>query len=193
MADRYHHGDLRRQLLDEAGVVLEEDGPEALTLRGLARRLGVSHAAPGHHFADRGALLVELAAQGHRDLEQAMRDRLASDPGEEPAVAIGEGYLDFALEHPQRFRLMFAGVADLSPSDSPSFSEAAGASFATLVRTTTGTADPDADPTRWMAAWALVHGLATLWVDGSLPGDRSDTATFRARATRILRDHSAGG
>lgn len=192
MTHRYHHGDLRRQLLEEAGDVLESAGPDALTLRGLARRLGVSHAAPGHHFADRGALLVELAAQGHQQLQAAMRDRLESQPDEEPTVAIGEGYLDFALAHPQRFRLMFAGVADLSPSDSPSFAEAAGASFATLVKTTTGTADPQVDATRWMAAWALVHGLATLWVDGSLPGDRSDATAFRAQATRILHAHTAG-
>lgn len=191
MTDRYHHGDLRRELLRAAGAVLEEDGPEAITLRGLARRLGVSHAAPGYHFADRAALLVELAAQGHQMLEAAMAERLRNDSAEAPAVAIGEGYLDFALTHPQRFRLMFAGVADLSPSQSASFTEAASTSFETLVLTTTGTPDPSGDPDRWLSAWAIVHGLATLWVDGSLSKDDSDVADFRRSATRILRAHTA--
>lgn len=120
-----------------------------------------------------------------------MAERLRNDSAEAPAVAIGEGYLDFALTHPQRFRLMFAGVADLSPSQSASFTEAASTSFETLVLTTTGTPDPSGDPDRWLSAWAIVHGLATLWVDGSLSKDDSDVADFRRSATRILRAHTA--
>ena len=193
MTDRYHHGDLRRELLAAAGELLETQGPEAVTLRGLARRLDVSHAAPGYHFADRGALLVELAAEGHEMLEAAMRQRLTDHPQERPAVAIGEGYLDFSLANPNRFRLMFAGIADLSPSQSQAFTTAAQRSFATLVQVTSAAADPTTDPAGWLSSWALVHGLATLWVDGSLQyafGDPRDPSAFRLQATRILADHS---
>jgi AcrR family transcriptional regulator len=190
MAQRYHHGDLRRQLLVKAGEVLEQDGPEGITLRGLARSLGVSHAAPGYHFSDRDALLIELAAEGHEMLEAAMSARLVDDAGSPPQLAIGEGYLDFALSHPNRFRLMFAGIADMSPSTSPTFTQAAQRSFATLVQVTSQ--EPgEADPRDWLSAWALVHGLATLWVDGSLEYGfpRQDPAAFRAAATAILADH----
>lgn len=192
MAQRYHHGDLRRQLLAQAGELLESDGPEAITLRGLARRLGVSHAAPSHHFHDREALLVELAAQGHEMLEAAMRRRLADEPQQPPSLAIGEGYLDFALANPNRFRLMFAGIAEMEPTGSPSFTDAAQRSFATLVQFTGDDSDPDhTEP--WLSSWALVHGLATLWVDGSLHyafGTPGDPAPFRSRATRILAEHT---
>ncbi len=193
MAQRYHHGDLRRQLLVAAGEVLERSGPEAITLRGLARSLGVSHAAPGYHFADRDALLIELAAEGHEMLEAAMVDRLSHDSQSSPQLAIGEGYLDFALANPNRFRLMFAGIADMGPSASPTFAQAAQRSFATLVAVTGSTPGAEPDPREWLSSWALVHGLATLWVDGSLEygfAGADAAAQFRATATAILSDHT---
>lgn len=193
MIDRYHHGDLKRELLTTAGELLESDGPDSVTLRGLARSLGVSHAAPGYHFADRRALLVELAAEGHQMLEAAMTGRLHDSPDDAPVLAIGEGYLDFAIANPNRFRLMFAGIADMEPSASPSFAVAAHSSFATLVTVTSGNSDPAADPTKWLSAWAIVHGLATLWVDGALQygfTDRGNPVAFRQQATAILSAHS---
>lgn len=171
MASTYHHGDLRSALLAAAGAVLEAKGADAVTFRGLARELNVSHAAPGYHFADRQALLVELAGEGHALLEQSMRSSLndveQSDRNEQLA-AIGRGYLRFALVHPNRFRLMFAGVADCDISVSELFVSAGAASFATLVQVSSGSADPEEHPAAWLRAWALVHGLATLRVDRSL-------------------------
>ncbi len=70
--DTYHHGNLRQALIDAAAGVLEDEGADAVTFRGLARALGVSHAAPGHHFTDRAGLLAELAADGYRGLADAM-------------------------------------------------------------------------------------------------------------------------
>ena len=132
----YHHGDLRRQLLVQAGQVLEQEGPEGITLRGLARSLRVSHAAPGYHFSDRNALLIEVGRRGSRDA----RGRDGSEAGQRSGnTAPGchrRGYLDFALANPDRFRLMFAGIADKGPSSSPTFAAAASRSFATLIQVT---------------------------------------------------------
>jgi AcrR family transcriptional regulator len=186
----YHHGDLRAALLAEAGVLLEQEGVDAVTFRGLARRLGVSHAAPGYHFADREDLLLELGAQGHVLLTEAMQSRL--DEGvDEPLVAIGKGYLDFAMSRPQRFRLMFAGVAGMNAGEHPAFAEAGNRSGAMLVTTATGSVDPADDPAQWLKAWALVHGLATLWNDGGLSEGfaiSGGQAAFRSIADSILSD-----
>jgi AcrR family transcriptional regulator len=184
----YHHGDLRTALLAEASLLLEQEGVEAVTFRGLARRLGVSHAAPGYHFGDREHLLLELGAHGHVLLTAAMQSRL--DEGvDEPLVAIGKGYLDFAMSHPQHFRLMFAGVAGLNAGAHAAFVQAGSRSGAMLVTTATGSADPADDPARWLKAWALVHGLATLWNDGGLGGGFADWGgqeAFRSLADGIL-------
>src|SRR2546427_8857402 len=97
----YHHGNLRTALLRAAGERLEKQGITALSLREAARRVGVSHNAPYRHFADREALLAALAAQGFEMLGQAMRGQTGR--------GMGEAYVRFALQYPQRFRLMFGG------------------------------------------------------------------------------------
>src|SRR5689334_19621575 len=101
----YHHGDLHSALLLTAGKMLEKEGLEALTLREVARRAGVSHSAPYRHFAEREALLAALAAEGFERLGAAQRK--AAEAG--GLRAMGEAYVAFALENPQRFRLMFGG------------------------------------------------------------------------------------
>ena len=112
----YHHGDLRRALLDAAAEVIAEQGPAALSLRDLARRAGVSHAAPMHHFGDKAGLLTALATEGY--------DLLAAELAEEWAVTHsfleqGVAYVRFAIRHRAHFEVMFrpdlyhAGDADL--------------------------------------------------------------------------------
>lgn len=96
----YHHGDLRAALLEAAACVLEKDGPDAISLRELARRADVSHNAPYRHFPDRRALLDALAEEGFALLAGELRGK----PWREQAVA----YVRFALASPERFRLMFA-------------------------------------------------------------------------------------
>ena len=98
----YHHGDLRQAVLTKAGEVLEKEGLESLSLREVARGAGVSHNAPYRHFSDRDRLLVALIEEGF----QMLLDALARRPRRE----MGEAYVDFALSHPQRFRLMFGGA-----------------------------------------------------------------------------------
>src|SRR6266540_4004482 len=109
---RYHHGDLRAALLEAAEAELAEKGVDGFTLRACARRAGVSHAAPAHHFADVTALLTEMAAVGFERLVASMRsrrDRAASEPRAQ-FIASGQGYIDFAVTNPQHFMLMFGGA-----------------------------------------------------------------------------------
>lgn len=102
----YHHGNLRQALLDRAAEVIAERGVEAVSLRALARDLGVSHSAPGAHFAERGALLCALAEEGFQRSVDAMNDG-ADAAGADPVAryrAIGRAYVQFALDHPALFR-----------------------------------------------------------------------------------------
>src|ERR1041384_3630542 len=103
----YHQGELRQAVLQAAGEILEKEGLEALSVRELARRAGVSHNAPYRHFPDRASLHAALAAEGFEMLAGALRSR--------PQREMGEAYIGFALAHPERFRLMFNGLAGLEP------------------------------------------------------------------------------
>lgn len=157
----YHHGDLPAALLRAAGKTLEKHGVGALSLRATARRAGVSHNAPYRHFPDREALLAALAAQGF----QLLGERLQAQPGR----AMGEAYVRFALEHPQRFRLMFGGAVPIAKY--PQLREAAQAAHQRLVEAFRDLPRPELAAA---AAWALVHGLSQLLLDGHFAGARSE-------------------
>lgn len=149
----YHHGDLRAALLRASSQVLEKEGITGLSLRDVARRAGVSHNAPYRHFPDRDALLAALAAEGFVTLAEAMRGHRGRE--------MGEAYVRFALEHPQRFRLMFGGV--LAFSKFPELRAAADGAYQTLVEAFKEHPRPDLAAA---GAWALVHGLSHLLLDG---------------------------
>lgn len=146
----YHHGDLRAVLLRTAGEILEKEGLAELKLREVARRAGVSHNAPYRHFPDRDSLLAALAAEGFQWFGDALETR--------PRREMGEAYVEFALAHPQRFRLMFGALPGVS--DHRAY-EALKKSFADLGE--------DAEYAA-AAAWGLVHGLAHLLLDGHFAG-----------------------
>lgn len=168
----YHHGDLRQTVLRKAGGILEKEGLEALSLREVARRAGVSHNAPYRHFPDRESLLVALVEEGF----QMLLDALARRPRRE----MGEAYVDFALSHPQRFRLMFGGRVKLAKPDRRAY-EGLKRSFADLGEDAQYAA---------AAAWGLVHGLSHLLLDGHFATEerksfvRSVLATVRFSAPR---------
>lgn len=167
----YHHGDLRAALIRAAGKMLEKDGVEALKLREVARRAGVSHNAPYRHFAEREALLAALAAEGFEWLGAAQR-KAAGAGG---LRAMGEAYVHFALAHPQRFRLMFGGQVSIARH--ARLREVATKTFAGLSGALSARL-PEAQGARdaSIAAWALVHGLAQL-----LLGDRIAAAAKQGR------------
>jgi AcrR family transcriptional regulator len=159
----YHHGSLRVAILQTAAEQIATDGVDAVTLRGLARRAGVSHAAPAHHFGDRKGLLTALAAEGF-DL---LAEELARAAGEFREVAVA--YVRFALERPGHFAVMFRG--DLLRADDPDLA-AARTRAGDVLRTGVGQLSADrrgGDPgDAQLAAWSLVHGFASLWLDGAL-------------------------
>jgi len=168
----YHHGALRPALIAAARAILAERGTTGLTLRECARRAGVSHAAPRHHFADRTSLLTAVAAEGFRDLTASM-DAYSHD-ADDPRTRlreVGVGYIAFAVEQPETFRLIF-GQSGLY-TDDPEYTEAAMVAFdrlADAVVAASGSitgADPGARQ-RMKHAWSVVHGYAMLWLGGAL-------------------------
>jgi AcrR family transcriptional regulator len=168
----YHHGELRQTVLQAAGDILEKEGLEALSVRELARRAGVSHNAPYRHFPDRASLHAALAAEGFEMLAHALQSR--------PRREMGEAYVGFALAHPERFRLMFTGLAGLEPRARRVY-EGLLESFADLGE--------DA-PCAAAAAWGLMHGLSHLLLDGHFAGEdkrrfvRDVLSTVRLSAPR---------
>ncbi|MCX4507657.1 TetR/AcrR family transcriptional regulator [Streptomyces anulatus] len=158
----YHHGDLRRAILDAALDVIATNGPGSLSLRDLARRAGVSHAAPAHHFKDRTGLLTAVAAEGYA----LFADALAGAPDlRERGVA----YVRFAATHPAHFQVMFQ--PDLHRTDDPDLlaararaTEALRAGVADLPQAGRG----EDDRLAGVAAWSLAHGFATLLLSGNL-------------------------
>lgn len=149
----YHHGDLPAALLRAAGKTLEKRGIGALSLREVARDAGVSHNAPYRHFPDREALLVALAAEGFAVLGERLRGQSGR--------AMGEAYVRFALEQPQRFRLMFGGVLPMAKY--PELRSAADGAYHALAGAFQELAKPELAAA---AAWSLVHGLSHLLLDG---------------------------
>lgn len=154
----YHHGDLRAALLAAAEVELSEKGVEGFSLRSVAKRAGVSHAAPAHHFGDSQGLLTALAAEGFRRFQATLDSREAgARDAREKAVRAGLGYLDFALARPALFRLIFSSARP--DYASPELIETAGLAYDHLVDLVETLGGGEADV---IALWATSHGIADL-------------------------------
>ena len=162
----YHHGDLRAVLLHAAEAELAERGIEAFSLRSVAKRAGVSHAAPAHHFGDTGGLLTALAAQGYQQFlaAQAAREAVAAANPQAQLVASGLGYVDFALERPALFRLLFGSSRpNYGNAELGRVAEAAYLHLVHLVQAAGGRTTADE-----ALVWATAHGLADLLAAGRL-------------------------
>ncbi len=158
----YHHGNLRQALLEAAVIILEKQGEAGLGLRDLARAVGVSSAAPYRHFDSRAALLEALAVTGFQRFTARMQAVMASVP-DDPLAAMGKTYVVFALQNPNLFRLMFS--PQLKKEARPGLKMAADTAFDTLRQAVGNSADTSI---RALAAWAKVHGLAVLLLDGQI-------------------------
>jgi AcrR family transcriptional regulator len=188
----YHHGELQAAILAAAGNMMEKEGVAAISVREAARRAGVSHNAPYRHFPDRESLLAALAAEGFERFARTLEEGQSRGG----LRGRGEAYIVFALENPQRFRLMFGGEVPMQKH--PPLREAATRAFGGLAGALTkhlaGAAGGDAS----IAAWALVHGLANLMlherIAASVRGGRSDEDFVRAvlGSVRFAANPSAG-
>lgn len=186
----YHHGDLKNALLVGVAEAIREQGPLTLSLREVARRANVSHAAPAHHFGNKRGLLTALAAQGYERLGQCILDEMTTGGAATAAqqlAATGRGYIRFARENPAHFSVMFR-VELLDESDA-TYLACADACFGLLmasvqqaaVEGVLGGRDPE---TVAIGAWSIVHGFAALWNDGRLQ-DRVSTRDPEVWSNRI--------
>jgi AcrR family transcriptional regulator len=172
-AGSFHHGDLRRALLQGAMLLLEREGPLGVGLRAAARLAGVSQTAPYRHFPDKDAMLAAVAEQGFRELGERMSIAARENRDARGALlSIGETYVSFASERPNLFRLMFGPqVADKSRC--PKVEEAGKRAYQVLLDAIAAAQHcgvlREGDPTHVaLAHWSSVHGLASLIVDGRL-------------------------
>jgi AcrR family transcriptional regulator len=195
--DAYQHGDLRRALIQAGLKLLGEHGVAGLSLRAAAELAGVSHAAPYRHFRDKNALVAAIAEEGFKLLTASMRAELDACASRDLLLRIratGHGYVSFALAHPGYFRTIFGEMTWLDKNDPAKASLlAAGQESFDVLRgliaegvrggqLRAGDVDQIA-----LAAWALVHGLALLIIDGRLAGLTDTPAAVRAVTDNLVR------
>lgn len=183
----YHHGALRQTLIAHALEAIAASGPTGWSLRDLARRAGVSHAAPAHHFGDKTGLLTAVAIDGYRTLAQQLEASWAETGS---ALELGVAYVRFALANPAAFEVMYR--PHLLHTQDPELIEAQAAASRPLFVAMDRLAelDPSIEPaTAAIAAWSIVHGFATLWLNGDLPQPegRDPEAAIRAAAAYLFR------
>ena len=170
----YHHGNLRRALLDQALAMIRRGGVDALTLREIGAGVGVSRSALYRHFADKRALLAAVATEGFRTLrEQLIAAWEDGGRGRAAFEAMGDAYVRFAIANPAHYRVMFGGAIDPKAADRELSIEARGAfqalvdALAALQRRRIVRNDDTLQMARFV--WAVVHGVAMLGIDGQLP------------------------
>lgn len=195
----YHHGDLRNALLEASLALVAKKGVEAFSLREAARAVGVSPAAAYRHFADKDALLSALAEVGTARLAQGMERAIARAPGrpgspEHAAAvfgAVGLAYVEFAVQHPAHFRVMFGPWCDRTKGIPSCVEGEPREPYRILIDSldalvAAGAVTAQARAGAELASWAFVHGLASLIVDGVLDLDRAQRADAMRAAGRTL-------
>ena len=164
----YHHGDLRTLLVSTARDMLAEGGAEALSLRAVARRAGVSPMAPYRHYSDKEHLLAAVAAEGFEAFGATLREADGTAPPGEALAAQAVAYVRFALDNPAMFRLMF-GAPRLQ--NHAALAQASDSAYAVLAgRVAAETPDGADREACELGCWSMVHGLALLFLDAGLAG-----------------------
>ena len=189
MSDKegYHHGNLRAALLESAFDILVESGVEGLSLRGVARRAGVSPGAPYNHFKDKQAILSELAQSRRSQAAHAFVSAMEREETPHAKLrALGATYVGYALEHKEEFNLMFDGSLGSYARGAPThvplldlFREVIGAADSRLSKTELDTAA--------ITAWSLIHGLAQLLISGPLQELGRDPEQAAALIEQVMR------
>jgi AcrR family transcriptional regulator len=175
----YHHGDLREALLRSAVDCIEEGGALSMTMREVARRAGVTHPAATYHFGDKAGLLTSVATEGYRMLGEVLE---VAQRAQGSFLEVGVAYVRFAVTHRAHFEVMYQ--PDLLHTGDPALLAARATTAALLY----GSGDVDTERmVAGVAAWSIVHGLATLWIAGNIPGELGDDpeAITRIVASRL--------
>ncbi|MFI7677594.1 TetR/AcrR family transcriptional regulator [Actinophytocola sp. NPDC049390] len=187
----YHHGALRDALLRATLDLIRTEGIGAVSLRQVARTAGVSPGAPYHHFPDRAALLTALADDGFKNLATALRTTQAEARTPAEALpALIETYVRFAHDNPAHFQLMFRPELTQSHK-SPQGKEAADEAFTALTDTVAacmaaGVLRQADEDVLALTLWSLVHGLASLWLDGHLAHHTGDPEELTRQVARLV-------
>lgn len=171
----YHHGDLANALLQAVEEIVKEGGILGVSLREAARRAGVSHSAPAHHFGDKEGLLEAFAEQGYQRLADALSSAFTESsraPLPDQIQALGRAYMRFAIEHPAHYEVMFSAHKP-HEEDTP-LHDAAGASFMPLAVAVnqlveSGAVAPAHGRYAATMLWGMCHGVASMWIEGILP------------------------
>lgn len=191
----YHHGALREALLTATLTLIEKEGIGAVSLRQVARAAGVSPGAPYHHFPDRAALLTALSDEGFQRLANTLTEAHATETTPTKALeAILNAYVEFAQSNPAYFRLMFRPELKQSHK-SPPGEEAGTEAFAVLENTigdclTENNKKADKNVLA-ITMWSLVHGYASLWLDGQLTRWTEDPATLAHKVAALVTNFTA--
>ena len=191
IAKAYHHGDLRSALVAAALDLLAAGGPDALSLRAVARQAGVSAMAPYRHYADKEALLAAVAIHGFKGLQAALS---AADAAVPPDAALTEqavAYVRYALANPALFRLMFG---PRQACDHSELITAGKAAYAVLSNRVADQTEPGDREALTLGCWSLVHGLASLFLDGRINEDQpipNEMLVRRVAEAMLLRPNPA--
>ena len=181
----YHHGDLRRALVEAGFEILEAEGREALTLRSVSDRTGVSKMAPYRHFEDKSALLTAIGQHGL----VLLRDRLKRvDEGADPRKALVDlatAHIEFAIEHPDLFRLMFGPDPQIG-GDQADLADNPDTAFGILARRIRQVFPKAEIGVATLSCWSFVHGLATLAIDRRLRPPPEDLQAVARGAAAFL-------
>ncbi|BDA69343.1 transcriptional regulator, TetR family [Calothrix sp. PCC 7716] len=189
----YHHGDLRQALIDGAISLIAEQDVGSLSLREVARRVGVSHAAPYRHFQDKESLLAAVAEEGFIGLTEAMNRGIEQAPDDtlKRLEATGVAYVQFAVAHPSHYRVMFDSYQG-EQIPHPERAQAGWQAFQVLFNAieagqSAGTVRAGDTMQLGWVAWSTVHGLAMLLIDGRLPVSQAqDIQALSEFVTRTL-------
>lgn len=197
--DRYHHGDLKRALIEAALVLVAEKGPRGFSLSEAARRAGVSLAAPYRHFTDKAHLLAAVAEQGFVELHEAIVEAGDGDPDlRDRVVVMSRGYVRWAVAHPEYYQVMFGG--DTSKSEHPGLLEAGDRTFGCLLgviaECLASGVMQGGDPLAIAGPmWSTIHGIASLAIGGDLGqvGIDERPEDLAERSANVMLEGLAGG
>ena len=174
MNDNYHHGDLKNALIWAGIEILSKEGMQALSLRNVAKKAGVSHAAPYAHFADKQALIAAIATEGYKKLYQ----RLVAVQGNQNdplarLIEIAQAYVQFAIDEPDHFKITFSGVVE-AEKDHPEYVEQSKRCFALVVAAVADCQKKEVLPRSdsqlvTVSLWACIHGFVQLVLANQLP------------------------